>query len=63
MSFQIISKIIKDQMTIPIEKEVQILISCIICNNPVHSFPFRIIEKDFSEIYLICQITFMNKFH
>lgn len=65
MKFHILSKTIKDQTTIPIEKEVKVMIYCIECNNPVHSLSFKIIDEGFSEKYFCCQscLALYNKEH
>ncbi len=54
MSYQVL-KVIKDKINIPIEKEVNILISCVMCNNHIHSFSYKVVDDSFSEKYFCCK--------
>ena len=53
--YQSLSKVVKDKINIPLEKEVKILIKCEVCDNYIHYFSNRILDNGFSYKYFCCK--------
>lgn len=52
--YQSLSKVVKNKINIPLEKEVKILIKCEVCDNYVNSFSDRILDNG-SYKYFCCK--------
>lgn len=61
--YQILTKVLKDKLNIPIEKEVELKIICELCNNSVHSLSYSVLENEIKKYFCCssCLILYKQK--